>query len=325
MVARVEGETALNRLLREEGVTLARFNPTGPLSFASMSSVFERAARMTGDETFGFRVGMGMVPEDYGPFVDYAMSAPVLSRALRRVSATSLFQTNAVALTIHEEGDTAVWNLSYQTGNSLARHQHALHILPAMVRSLRQYLGEMVATRAAGLSLDVALPTRTGAAVLEDTLGLPVRHDADRYAVLFPKAWLASGPIRVRKSNLTFCDVYHRYMPQLPRSTAEAVTLLLEPILAEGTIHIDEVARKLGISRRKLQSDLNGEGHIFRDLLRSLRAQRAMRLMRETSDTLAEIALGVGYSDQAHFHRAFSAVAGMAPGEWRSRRRTQSN
>lgn len=283
-----------------------------------MNSVFEQAARMTGDGVFGFQVGMGMRPEDYGPFVDFAMSAPVLDQLLRRVRRTSLLQTNAVVLDIQEEGEEVAWTLNYQAGGGHPRHQHALHILPAMVRALRQYLGTEVAGQ--GLHLDVALSGRLSIGVLEEALDLSVRRDKDRYAVVFPKAWLTARPVRARSPSLTFSDVYRRYFPRLPRNTAEAVVVIAEPRIAEGAIHIDDVARQLGVSRRKLQGDLNVEGHVFRELLRDVRMRRAKQLMRETSDTLAEIALSVGYSDQAHFHRAFSSVEGMAPGEWRARR-----
>lgn len=319
MVAQVEGEVAFNRLLREGGVALSRYNPIAPLSFASMSTVFEGAARVTGDDVFGFRVGMGMRPEDYGPFVEYAMAAPTLAHSLHRLRDTTLLQTNAVTLDLKEEGDDVVWHLTYHASSSLARHQHALHIMPAMIGGLRQYLGVQVAGTDA-LRLEVALTQSASVSALEDGMGLSVRGDADRYALVFPKAWLAAGPWRARPSSLTFCDVYNRYFPRLPRNTTEAVTLVVEPLLANGGVPIDQVARQLGMSRRKLQSDLNMEGHVFRDLLRGLRARRAMRLMRETPDTLAEIALSVGYSDQAHFHRAFTAVTGMAPGEWRAKR-----
>lgn len=322
MVTQVESEVTLNRLMRDEGITLSRYDPTAPLSFASMNSVFERAARLTGDAVFGFRVGMGMQPEDYGPFVDYAMAAPRLDQALRRLCGMSMLQTNALTFDVGEEGEKAVWRISYHVSGNLARHQHALHILPAMVRGLCGYLGDRMAGPVAeGLSLQVALSHAPSVAMLEEGLGFPVRSAADRYALVFPKAWLGVRPEKVRPSNLTFCDVYNRYFPRLPRTMAEAVTLVIEPRMANGTVPIEEVARLLGVSRRKLQSDLNAEGHLYRDLLRGLRAQRAMRLMRETTNTLAEIALSVGYSDQAHFHRAFLAVSGMAPGEWRAGRR----
>ena len=44
----------------------------------------------------------------------------------------------------------------------------------------------------------------------------------------------------------------------------------------------------------------------------------ACRLLRETEDGLAEIALHVGYQDVTSFSRAFKALVGQSPSKWRS-------
>jgi AraC family transcriptional regulator len=47
------------------------------------------------------------------------------------------------------------------------------------------------------------------------------------------------------------------------------------------------------------------------------RVDRAKDLMRSTKTPLAEIALACGFSDQGHFTRVFSHVAGATPSQWR--------
>jgi AraC-like DNA-binding protein len=42
-----------------------------------------------------------------------------------------------------------------------------------------------------------------------------------------------------------------------------------------------------------------------------------MKLMLDTAAPLSEIALAVGFSDQAHFCNTFRRVAGMTPTQWR--------
>lgn len=320
MVARQESEIALGRLFQEEGLTHIQSDPIAPLSFASMSAIFERAARLTGDQIFGVQVGLGMRPEDYGPFAQYALAAPTLENAIRRACDLALLQTNAVTLTLQVEGDEAAWSLGYRSGPGIARLQHALHILPSLIRTVQGFMGSSLPVEGNGqMRLETAIATVPLARTLEDAVGLRVWRDMDRYALVFPRAWLGMPSPERRPHAPAFCDLYKLYFPRLPRTAAEAVTLVLEPRLADGVLHVEDVARRLGMSRRKLQGDLNGEGFSFRDILRQMRMRRAMRLMRETRDTLTEIALSVGYSDQAHFHRAFVAVTGLSPGEWRGR------
>jgi AraC family transcriptional regulator len=47
------------------------------------------------------------------------------------------------------------------------------------------------------------------------------------------------------------------------------------------------------------------------------RVARAQELLIDTIQPLADIALGVGFSDQAHFTRSFGKVVGSSPGAWR--------
>jgi AraC-like DNA-binding protein len=48
-----------------------------------------------------------------------------------------------------------------------------------------------------------------------------------------------------------------------------------------------------------------------------LRVDRAMTLMRDSDVPLSEIALAVGFSDQAHFSNTFRRATGMTPTQWR--------
>ncbi|KLI64047.1 hypothetical protein AAV99_07020 [Aurantiacibacter marinus] len=54
-------------------------------------------------------------------------------------------------------------------------------------------------------------------------------------------------------------------------------------------------------------------------LLRRRRIERACILLREKDRPLADIALQLGFTDQAHFSRVFSAEMGAPPGRWRRR------
>lgn len=47
------------------------------------------------------------------------------------------------------------------------------------------------------------------------------------------------------------------------------------------------------------------------------RVARAQELLIDSAQPLADIAIGVGFSDQAHFTRSFGKVVGVSPGAWR--------
>jgi AraC-like DNA-binding protein len=53
--------------------------------------------------------------------------------------------------------------------------------------------------------------------------------------------------------------------------------------------------------------------------LRTVRTQAARRLLTETSRSLLEIAIEIGYTDQSHFTKRFREVTGMTPAAYRKR------
>lgn len=53
------------------------------------------------------------------------------------------------------------------------------------------------------------------------------------------------------------------------------------------------------------------------EYVRTLRVERARSQLVETDRTLSSIAIGTGFSDQAHFTRRFKEVVGVPPGAYR--------
>ena len=51
--------------------------------------------------------------------------------------------------------------------------------------------------------------------------------------------------------------------------------------------------------------------------LANWRIQVGSRLLRETQQSVASIALDVGYESEAAFSRAFRRLVGLPPGTWR--------
>lgn len=57
-------------------------------------------------------------------------------------------------------------------------------------------------------------------------------------------------------------------------------------------------------------------GLTFRDYLRNYRIEKAIHFLTNTNMKIYEIAQAVGYSDSAHFIRAFKKVTGKNPDDY---------
>lgn len=89
--------------------------------------------------------------------------------------------------------------------------------------------------------------------------------------------------------------------------------------LPGGHLTIDSLAQDMGISRRTLQRRLSAQGASFKQMLQDVRQEQSRRYLDDPRLAVTEIALLLGYSDQASFSNAFKSWCGCAPTEYRQR------
>jgi AraC-like DNA-binding protein len=85
-----------------------------------------------------------------------------------------------------------------------------------------------------------------------------------------------------------------------------------------GAPDIRGVADALGTSVRTLQRRLRSEGVSYADVVQRTRCAEARALLRSRS-RIGDVARQLGYSDPAHFTRAFQRWMGLTPREYRRR------
>ncbi|MEN8235721.1 MAG: helix-turn-helix transcriptional regulator [Actinomycetota bacterium] len=86
-------------------------------------------------------------------------------------------------------------------------------------------------------------------------------------------------------------------------------------VLADPARHwtLAAMAGRLSMSRRTLQRRLTGEETSFRSVMLDVRLRLALGLVERTNLSLAEIAAGCGFADQAHLTNRFKRRYGLPP------------
>jgi AraC-like DNA-binding protein len=100
---------------------------------------------------------------------------------------------------------------------------------------------------------------------------------------------------------------------------AEQVRQVVAALLASGTGYpdIQLVAVRVGTSVRTLQRRLRASGATFADLVQHARCAAAREMLKEHQRRIGEVARLLGYSDTAHFSRAFHRWTGVTPRAFR--------
>ncbi|MGE8451768.1 MAG: helix-turn-helix domain-containing protein [Pseudomonadales bacterium] len=101
------------------------------------------------------------------------------------------------------------------------------------------------------------------------------------------------------------------------QTTIDTAGLLIAHLSDQKTAKLVLIAKELGMSPRTVQRRLIRTGVDFQGLLDETRRSEALRLMGAANYSAADIAYRVGYSDPAHFTRAFTRWTGQAPSRFR--------
>ena len=107
-------------------------------------------------------------------------------------------------------------------------------------------------------------------------------------------------------------------MMETDDSYAARVRSALMELLPSGECTIDDVAKKLGYSKRSLQRKLQEEDTNFQKQLNHTRELLAKTYLANTDMTAEDIAFLLGYQEIGSFFRAFTAWTGQTVNEYRN-------
>lgn len=87
--------------------------------------------------------------------------------------------------------------------------------------------------------------------------------------------------------------------------------------LGDSTLNIAALSQYLGMAPRTVQELFKTQGTTFTAQLMHLRLEAAAQLLSQTpSNTVAQVAYSVGFSDLSYFHRQFRRRFGITPGHF---------
>lgn len=92
----------------------------------------------------------------------------------------------------------------------------------------------------------------------------------------------------------------------------------IQHMLSENPVTMTTMADYLAIHPRTIQRLLALEGTSFSQLLEEVRIERAMTSLTSSDISITQLALELGYSEAAHFSRAFKRCNGVSPRAYRT-------
>lgn len=286
-----------------------------------MLALWEAILRLVPDQMFAVHTAKTLRFGAYG-VLDYMLSSSSCPRdALERSARSFRLVNSAFNLSFYLHRELGYLELEYPENPRDLPRPYVEYIFTNYLTRLR------FATQSSltPLVVEVAYKEPAAASVYENTFGAPFRFGQPTNRMIF-RRHLMELPHPLADADL--CELLDEHIQQKAGQSARGterwlqVREVISAYLKRGNVTLAHVARQVGMSSRALQRELYANGTTFRELLGSVRRERALKLLADSGMPLAEVASELKFSSTSAFCHAFESWMGCSPGAHRKLRRS---
>lgn len=290
----------------------SELDPDTLISYQQVLDFFEAGRRRTGLGNLPLLAARHADVADLGSWGRWIGQATTLGGMLGLVVRTYPLHTTGATWWLAERGSEILLCQRYDRRLDLGAGHAIFVLLSFMVGAVRTAVGPdwrpRRITLGAPLSLSLEALGIDAAAPVTGVTSIAVPRDL----------WSAPMPRRAEATDGKTKAPLKTLQDAPPtRSFQGSLRQALGPLLSRNDLEIEDVAEITRLSVRTLQRRLARSGQSFRGLLQELRFARAIERMQDPTVKLIDVAFDLGFSDPAHFTRAFRRWTGVSPREFR--------
>ncbi len=291
-------------------------SPYNELVLTQFCSLFEEAARQTGNSNFGLHFGKGFRPQHLGAIGYAAISSPTLASALHNMETYFPAHQGQSSFGLIQDSDI-LW-LSYRIFDPhiAERRQDAELSMGMFLNIFRHALGPDWSP----MEIRFEHETPDGAQEHERVFNAPVRFGRRTNAFAFRRRDLDARMPSQDPYLFSVIEPFLKSRFELTRSPEDFATKVRNQIklhLGDVAPTIAEMASIFGMTDQSFHRQLREHGITFQDLVNAARKELALHYMDESDMPLTEVAHCLGYSELSAFSRAFRSWTGVSPQRYR--------
>jgi AraC-like DNA-binding protein len=304
----VDGST-LRELHRLTGMNPLHSDAGERVSIAGYFALWNALASSLDDPGVAIELAQAIAIEDYQLLGFLVMTSATGIAAARNLSAYLRLLTEGGEWSLATGDDVLMARWRRTVPASGGANEFAVAQLVHILRQLRQ-------KRLVPLAVSFRHAAPASVAAHERFFGCAITWDADADGVDLDPRSLRFVPRLANPDLHAFLCAQADEVLARRREPASLVERIREVIAAElplGAIPASRVARRLAISERSLRRTLSREQQSFRQIVETVRKDRAIALLAAGDCTVAEVATSLGFSDPSAFSRAFKRWCGHPP------------
>ena len=302
-----------DQVLRASGLDRAVLaNPEGFIPCSTFARILEEAARATGDSCFGLHFGERFNVKNIGPLAYVVLNSPTIAVADEHVARYfKLYNQAAKVFFTVEEQRAYLQHVLVDLGIAVPRQQNEYSMV-IRLNTIRMMVGSE------WTPLEVRFAHAAPEQISEHLriFRAPVLFGYSTNAFVIEREFLER---QVPAADERLYEIMRRYLErileQMPQEdeVLASVRRAVAESMREGHPNLKQVAKKMAMSPRTLQRQLQEQGTDFKKLVADTRRRFALSYLENRKNTLTEIAFLLGYSEASAFNRAFKRWTGSTP------------
>lgn len=285
-------------------------------------SLLEQCVALSADQYFPLVLGDTFAFESLPEFETLLTTSPSLRDALRAADLARMMVLPWLTLEVKEQGDEALVCVAFDLPlQKLVAHALPLHlVIHATLACIRKFGRTLQGTETGFIGIDLKGPPVPHAAQIEAFFGVPVHFNAPADALRFERH-LLDQPLEGAFPALHEQAQYLAEQRLGREARRQGVGAEIENLLAREpellALGVEDMAERLNLHPRTLQRRLKDEGDSYLGVQARMRHRLACQWLKQSSQSIDEISLRLGFSDRRAFTTAFKRWEGTTPSVWR--------
>ncbi|HEY7220244.1 MAG TPA: AraC family transcriptional regulator [Candidatus Binatia bacterium] len=287
-------------------------NADGFLPCSAYGRALEEAARLTSDACFGLHFGERSNPKKIGPLAYAVLNSPTIAAAFETAGRYLHVHNEAAQVAFSVEGELAYLRYTLANLDLKEPRQFNEYSMAVGLNTLRIMAGSHWTPREVHFAHKKPEQTAEHARIFKS----PVLFNCTDNALVMESEF-CHQPVPAADPNLF--RIMRRYLDDvLSRAPREdellaSIRKTIAEVMRDGSPDIARVAKRSALSPRTLQRRLRNCGVEFKALVDDTRRRFALEYLKDSENTLTEIAFLLGYSEVSAFSRAFKRWTGITP------------
>ena len=291
-------------------------NPETPISVMAVRELLESSAKAAQVEDFGLQLARDRRLANLGPLSIVLREEPTARQALDTLSRYLRLLNASLITRIEDHGDVVIIREEILVDGATSVRQSMELAVGVMYRTLGELLGAGWKPRSVCFSHRPPHDISSHRAMFGPNLEFNGSFNgivcaARDLAVRLPTVDTGMAPYARR-----FLDQALSSSSTNTRATARQ---LVAALLPGGRCTAEQVAQHLGMDRRTLHRHLKAEDMTFSSMMQAVRSELALRQIRQSDRSLAELAELLGFSGPSALAFWFRRHMGCTVSQWRAR------